>query len=72
MSFLYLKDTGTVKPLTSGFNAEADATQIRNCLNSTFINETILINIIPHRSNAQRQKIRLMYKTMYGKVIINV
>jgi len=60
-----------VKPLTSGFDPEADATQLKNCLKSSFLNETVIVNILPHRSNAQRQKIRLMYKTMYGKVFNN-
>ncbi|KAF6020217.1 hypothetical protein EB796_021458 [Bugula neritina] len=63
-------DSGLVKPLTSGFDPEADATQLKNCLKSSFLNETVIVNILPHRSNAQRQKIRLMYKTMYGKDLL--
>lgn len=54
--------------MKSGFNPETDATQIKNCLKSINVNETILVNLLPHRSNAQRQKIRQYYKTMYGKV----
>jgi len=63
-----LQDTGTIKALQNKFDPEADAKQIRNTLKSASVNETVLINILPHRTNAQRQKIRLTYKTMYGKV----
>ena len=59
--------SGTVKP-AENFNAEDDAKRIRDALDGWGTDEGPLIDILSHRSNAQRQQIKEKYKELYDKV----
>ncbi|XP_014670294.1 PREDICTED: annexin-B12-like [Priapulus caudatus] len=63
------KDRGTVKPY-SPFNGQADAEVIRKAMKGFGTDEKAIIDVLAHRNNAQRQKITLDFKTMYGKDLI--
>ncbi|XP_002734698.1 annexin B9-like [Saccoglossus kowalevskii] len=60
---------GTVKPVTP-FDAEQDAEIIRKAMKGLGTDEAAIIQLITSRSNEQRQKIKLQFKTMYGKDLI--
>jgi len=57
---------GTVKPI-SPFDAEADCELLRKAMRGAGTDENALIDILANRCNRQRVEIRLRYKTMYGK-----
>lgn len=59
----------TVKP-ASPFSAESDASALRNAMKGFGTDESTIISILSRRSNKQRQEIAVMFKTMYGKDII--
>ncbi|XP_071813657.1 annexin A4-like isoform X2 [Apostichopus japonicus] len=61
---------GTVKP-ASPFDAEADCESLRKAMRGAGTDENVIITMISSRSNKQRQEIRLRYKTMYGKDLMN-
>lgn len=61
---------GTVFPI-SPFDAEADCELLRKAMRGVGTDESQLINILAARSNRQRVEIRLRYKTMYGKDLMN-
>ncbi|UJR26908.1 hypothetical protein I4U23_008218 [Adineta vaga] len=48
------------------FHAEADCQALSAAMKGAGTNERALIDIITNRSNAQRQQIKLQYKSMYG------
>ena len=50
------------------FNAENDADALNKAIKGFGTNEATLIDIMGNRSNAQRIKIKDMYKAMFGKV----
>ncbi|XP_032805672.1 annexin A4-like isoform X1 [Petromyzon marinus] len=54
----------------SNFNAQDDAEVLRRAMKGLGTDERALIDIIVNRSNDQRQKIKLAFKTMYGKDLI--
>ena len=56
----------TVKPYPN-FNPEDDAAALRKAMKGMGTDEKTLINILANRSAAQRLKIALQFKTMYGK-----
>jgi len=61
---------GTVVP-KPGFDAEADCELLRSAMRGMGTNEQQLIDILATRSNMQRVEIRLRYKTMFGKDLMN-
>lgn len=61
---------GTVKP-AHPFDAEKDCEVLKKAMKGAGTDEKAIINLITARSNQQRQKIKLMYKTMYGKDLIS-
>lgn len=60
----------TVKPI-SPFDAEQDCELLRKAMRGAGTDEAALINILVTRCNRQRVEIRLRYKTMYGKDLMN-
>jgi len=62
--------SGTVQP-KSPFDAEADCELLRKSMRGVGTDENALIDILANRCNRQRVAIRLSYKTMYGKDLMN-
>ncbi|XP_059802216.1 annexin A7-like [Hypanus sabinus] len=60
---------GTVKPVAN-FNAQSDAEILRQAMKGAGTNEQAIIDVVANRSNDQRQKIKLAFKTLYGKDLI--
>ncbi|XP_078284732.1 annexin-B12-like [Rhinoraja longicauda] len=60
---------GTIKPV-GNFNAQNDAEILRQAMKGAGTNEQAIIDIVANRSNEQRQKIKLAFKTLYGKDLI--
>ncbi|XP_072439055.1 annexin A7-like [Chiloscyllium punctatum] len=60
---------GTIKPVAN-FNAQADAEILRQAMKGAGTNEQAIIDVVSNRSNEQRQKIKLAFKTLYGKDLI--
>ncbi|XP_077999032.1 annexin A5-like isoform X2 [Glandiceps talaboti] len=60
---------GTIKP-ASPFDAEEDAEILRKAMKGVGTDEQAIIDLITSRSNEQRQKIKLQFKTMFGKDLI--
>ncbi|CAF1156894.1 unnamed protein product [Rotaria sordida] len=60
---------GTVFP-ASNFNIDADCQALSQAMKGAGTNERALIDILANRSNAQRQQIKLQYKSMYGVDLI--
>ncbi|CAH1246153.1 ANXA11 [Branchiostoma lanceolatum] len=52
------------------FDPHADGQTLRNAMRGVGTDEKAIIDVMAHRSNEQRQKIILQYKTMYGKDLI--
>ncbi|XP_067938086.1 annexin A7-like [Watersipora subatra] len=60
---------GTVKP-ASPFNPEQDCEVLRKAMKGLGTDEQAIIEIVKNRSNVQRQQIKKLFKTMYGKDLI--
>nr|BAD99420.1 annexin [Ephydatia fluviatilis] len=60
---------GTVQP-AAHFDAEADAAALRKAMKGVGTDEAAIINVIAHRSNAQRQELKLKYKLLHGRDLI--
>lgn len=61
---------GTVRPHPS-FNPEEDAKVLRKAMKGIGTDEKAIIDVLSHRSNDQRQKIKNMFKTMFGKDLMS-
>uniref|UniRef100_A0A3Q1IVW3 Annexin n=1 Tax=Anabas testudineus TaxID=64144 RepID=A0A3Q1IVW3_ANATE len=57
---------GTVTE-AAGFNAEADTQKLREAMKGAGTNEATIIEVLAHRTNAQRQRIKEAYKQTVGK-----
>uniref|UniRef100_A0A8C0VT86 Annexin n=1 Tax=Castor canadensis TaxID=51338 RepID=A0A8C0VT86_CASCN len=57
---------GTVRP-ADDFNPDADAKALRKAMKGLGTDEATIIDIITHRSNAQRQQIRQTFKSHFGR-----
>uniref|UniRef100_A0A5F9CV44 Annexin n=1 Tax=Oryctolagus cuniculus TaxID=9986 RepID=A0A5F9CV44_RABIT len=57
---------GTVRP-AGDFNPDADAKALRKAMKGIGTDEDTIIDIITHRSNAQRQQIRQTFKSHFGR-----
>uniref|UniRef100_A0A5K1UWD5 Annexin n=2 Tax=Callithrix jacchus TaxID=9483 RepID=A0A5K1UWD5_CALJA len=57
---------GTVRP-ANDFNPDADAKALRKAMKGIGTDEDTIIDIITHRSNAQRQQIRQTFKSHFGR-----
>ncbi|XP_039593377.1 annexin A7-like isoform X1 [Polypterus senegalus] len=60
---------GTIKPYPQ-FNAQSDAEILRKAMKGFGTDEQAVIDVVSRRTNDQRQKIKAMFKTMYGKDLI--
>lgn len=60
---------GTLKPYQP-FNAEQDAGLLRKAMKGIGTDEKAIIDVLCYRTNAQRQEIKKMFKTCYGKDLI--
>ncbi|XP_048419262.2 annexin A7-like [Stegostoma tigrinum] len=60
---------GTIKPVAN-FNPQSDAEILRQAMKGAGTNEQAIIDVVSNRSNEQRQKIKLAFKTLYGKDLI--
>ncbi|XP_052059323.1 annexin A4-like isoform X3 [Mytilus californianus] len=63
------KTEGTLKP-SKNFNAENDANILRKAMKGFGTDEKAIIDVLAFRSGEQRQQIRTMFKTMFGKDLI--
>ncbi|KAL3875772.1 hypothetical protein ACJMK2_033689 [Sinanodonta woodiana] len=59
----------TIRP-AQPFSAEEDAKVLRTAMKGIGTDEQTIINLITKRSNQQRQQIKTMFKTLYGKDLI--
>ncbi|XP_041815786.1 annexin A4 [Chelmon rostratus] len=57
---------GTVTE-AAGFDPEADAQKLRQAMKGVGTNEAAIIEVLPHRTIAQRQRIKEAYKQAVGK-----
>ncbi|XP_013389486.1 annexin-B12-like [Lingula anatina] len=64
-----LQEQGTVRDHTP-FNPEDDSAKLRKAMKGLGTDERAIIDILGFRTNAQRQKLFLQYKTMYGRDLI--
>lgn len=60
---------GTVKP-ADPFNPEKDAEILKKAMKGLGTDEKAIIHIVSHCNNQQRQEIKKMFKTMFGKDLI--
>ncbi|XP_016342400.1 annexin A4-like [Sinocyclocheilus anshuiensis] len=65
-----LGNRGTVTE-ASGFNPEEDAQKIYNAMKGAGTNEATIIEILAHRTIAQRQKIKEAFKQSVGKELLD-
>ncbi|XP_041642092.1 annexin A5b isoform X2 [Cheilinus undulatus] len=61
---------GTVKP-SANFNASTDAEVLQKAMKGLGTDEDAILQLLTARSNAQRQEIKTMYKTLFGKDLVD-
>ncbi|XP_034456847.1 annexin A5b isoform X1 [Hippoglossus hippoglossus] len=61
---------GTVKA-SGNFNASADAEVLHKAMKGLGTDEDAIVQLLVARSNAQRQQIKTMYKTLFGKDLVS-
>uniref|UniRef100_A0A7N6C184 Annexin n=1 Tax=Anabas testudineus TaxID=64144 RepID=A0A7N6C184_ANATE len=66
MTYDQIGNRGTVTE-AAGFNAEADTQKLREAMKGAGTNEATIIEVLAHRTNAQRQRIKEAYKQTVGK-----
>ncbi|PVD38915.1 hypothetical protein C0Q70_01540 [Pomacea canaliculata] len=64
-----IMEEGTLKPFPR-FNAEEDVQKLRKAMKGIGTDEKAIIDILGYRTNDQRQNIKLMYKTCYGRDLV--
>lgn len=64
------REEGTLKPY-SGFNVEQDCQALRKAMKGFGTDEKAIIEILGRRSSDQRQNIKLMYKTCFGRDLVS-
>ncbi|XP_071108151.1 annexin A4-like isoform X2 [Haliotis cracherodii] len=62
-------ESGTLRP-ASNFNAETDCQKLRKAMKGIGTDEKAIIDILGYRSTDQRQQIKLMYKTCFGRDLL--
>lgn len=65
-----MREDPTLRP-AQNFNAENDAKILRKAMKGFGTDEKAIIDILGHRSNDQRQQIKAMFKTCFGKDLIH-
>ena len=50
------------------FDPDTDCKRLHEAMDGLGTNEDAIIDIIPHRSNKQRQDLKLLYQDKYGRV----
>lgn len=60
---------GTVRAFPN-FDAEADCQALHTAMKGAGTDEDSIIQVLAHRSNAQRQQLRTSFKQRYGQVFI--
>ncbi|XP_059166088.1 annexin-B12-like isoform X1 [Physella acuta] len=63
-------EEGTLKPFPN-FNVEQDVQILRKAMKGLGTDEKAIIDVLGNRSNDQRQKIKLMYKTCFGRDLVS-
>ncbi|XP_043938952.1 annexin A4 [Protopterus annectens] len=61
---------GTVKPFP-GFNANDDAQKLRKAMKGLGTDEDAITDVVSRRSIGQRQEIKIAYKSLFGKDLVD-
>ncbi|KAJ8308801.1 hypothetical protein KUTeg_013675 [Tegillarca granosa] len=62
--------SGTVKPATN-FSADRDCEKLYKAMDGLGTDENVIVEIIPHRSNNQRQQLKKRYQEKYNKELVS-
>lgn len=60
---------GTVKPIKP-FNPMDDSVRLHECMSGLGTDEVVIVDILPRRTNDQRQEIKAKYQDKYTKVFV--